>query len=259
MYPKLKKIAQKYDNVDTIIYPSIIAIDSSENYSIILDENGLIWKFSVTNKDYKILISRRFLTKSISCSRYYTLIIDVDGNLWGFAYPDVSINIFGYRIEITRHLTKIELPFKVKNVSGDSYRILLIDDYNELWLCDIINGQNLIDLEIKAKHVVTLGHCMIIDENDDLWAFGRNYYGQLGLGHFIDVDQPIRVNLNFKVKNVVCGEQFTILLDQDDNLWGCGHHEGIIPRHSIFSRIYLDYKVDLIAAEKEKVAWTALY
>lgn len=175
IYPKLKEIGQKYDNIDSIIYLSIIAIDSSESHSIILDENGLIWKFNArTDKDYKMLISRRFLTKAISCSRYYTLIIDVDGNLWGFAYPDVSINIFGHRIKITIHLIKIELPFRVKNV--------------------------------------------------------------------------------------VCGDEITILLDQDNNLLGCGYPEGILPeRQSLFSRIYLHHKADLIAARKEKVAWTALY
>ena len=66
---------------------------------------------------------------------------------------------------------------------------------------------------------------MIIDENDDLWSFGDNLFGQLGLGHYIDMDDPVKVDLDFKVKNVDCGlVGYTVLLDQDNNMWGCGYN-----------------------------------
>jgi len=46
----------------------------------------------------------------------------------------------------------------------------------------------------------------------DLYTFGHDNYGQLGLGDYKDRNIPTLVNLDFKVKMVSCGDKHTSIL-----------------------------------------------
>jgi hypothetical protein len=112
---------------------------------------------------------------------------------------------------------------RVRDVSCKHYSTMFIDiDYNVLYV-SLSEGETLIFDNIKAK-VISCGnkYGMIIDFNDNLWAFGNNDYGQLGFGDNINRVNPKRILSFNKIKHVACGYNHTIVIDNDDNVWSFG-------------------------------------
>ena len=68
-------------------------------------------------------------------------------------------------------------------------------------------------------------HSLILKNDGTLWGTGDNYYGSLGLGdssHRYTFTQ-VTTNTN-NIKSVCCGGSYTIILENDGTLWGCGHN-----------------------------------
>ncbi|CDW72382.1 UNKNOWN [Stylonychia lemnae] len=101
-------------------------------------------------------------------------------------------------------------------------------------------------LQIKQQIVsVKLGHdhALLLDENSNLYSFGSNMYGQLGIHDkaileyqyhpltrkkLFYTDQPLPVKFfnealnDIHIKQVECGEQFSIIIDQLGNIYSFG-------------------------------------
>jgi alpha-tubulin suppressor-like RCC1 family protein len=82
----------------------------------------------------------------------------------------------------------------------------------------LINGVN-----FKVKDIACSGHhSLAIDINDNLWSFGFNGYGQLGLGDTTNryIPSPALINgINFKVKSIACSGHHSLVIDMFDELW----------------------------------------
>ncbi|GAH68795.1 unnamed protein product, partial [marine sediment metagenome] len=77
---------------------------------------------------------------------------------------------------------------------------------------------------IKAKAVACgSSHSMIIDTSANVWAFGNNDHGQLGLGDLLCRNKPTQI-LNVKAKTISCGQEHTIIIDTTASLWSFGHN-----------------------------------
>jgi len=70
-------------------------------------------------------------------------------------------------------------------------------------------------------------HTVVIDEFGRLWGWGRNDYGQLGLGRepraLIPTLIPFDSTIRFQA--VVAGEEYTLALDENGEVWGFGANE----------------------------------
>nr|QBK90262.1 MAG: F-box and regulator of chromosome condensation repeat protein [Pithovirus LCPAC102] len=103
------------------------------------------------------------------------------------------------------------------------------DEFGQLGLDDNNDNKKIsikIPFDYKVKSVSCGGlYTIIIDENDDLWSFGFNYNGQLGLDHNIDRKIPTKIEFNYKVKSVSCGDNHTIIIDENNDLWSFGSNK----------------------------------
>ncbi len=88
-----------------------------------------------------------------------------------------------------------------------------------------------------ASHVYfSKGTAYVIDNNNDLWAWGANDYNKLGLGHSFLVVEPTKIlegrcegKENVKATKVWAGDYNTFIVDTDGNLWACGSNsEGVL-------------------------------
>ncbi|MFH1846268.1 MAG: hypothetical protein ABH869_01785, partial [Candidatus Omnitrophota bacterium] len=74
--------------------------------------------------------------------------------------------------------------------------------------------------------VVGYYHALALDAEGKVWAWGSNYYGQLGTGEASDV--PIQVGgglADKKVKKIACGDEHSLAIDEDGNVWGWGRND----------------------------------
>lgn len=56
---------------------------------------------------------------------------------------------------------------------------------------------------------------------NNVWGFGLNNHGELGLGDNRKRNVPTRIP-DLKAKQIVAGFAHTLVIDVDDNLWSCG-------------------------------------
>ena len=64
--------------------------------------------------------------------------------------------------------------------------------------------------------------------NGELYGFGNNYYGQLGIENKENQNKPVLIlNENKKIKKIRCGYCFVFILFEDGELKGFGqNHNG---------------------------------
>ena len=80
-------------------------------------------------------------------------------------------------------------------------------------------------------------HTFIVDEREELWAFGRNDFGQLGLGDCHHHDTPTRVVLPTfpgPLRQVAVGGHHSLLLDANGGVWATGLFSKGTPRTNEF-------------------------
>jgi len=60
-------------------------------------------------------------------------------------------------------------------------------------------------------------HTVMVKKNNDVLVFGANYYGQLGLGHNNDQNNPQNIDAEkYPYAKIACGIRHTVIL-QDNN------------------------------------------
>ena len=69
------------------------------------------------------------------------------------------------------------------------------------------------------------GHGMALKSNGDLYVWGRNNYGQLGIGSADDGDHPTPIKLSGKWKTMDAGDNFTLAVNTSGQLYAWGRNQ----------------------------------
>ena len=225
----------------------IITVDNNL-YSFGNNASGQLGLGNTDNKNVPTLVTTipdSLKVKAVSCGDNHTVIITEDGNLYSFGLNNRGQLGLGSNINSNVPSLVIDLNgLKVKAAScGKLHTVIITEDgelhsfgSNEfgqlgLGLGDIINKKvpTLMtvpnDLKVKAVSCGLL-HTAIITEDDNLYSFGENSGGQLGLGDYINRMIPRLVPLpdRLKVKVVSCGLLHTVIITKDDNLYSFGYN-----------------------------------
>lgn len=144
----------------------------------------------------------------------------------------------------------VNLPsvLKSRNTEMDLSRvkdIIATSNYNLLWMEDDTlygagsNGflslgpnegtfaahQRLPELPEKPAAIETgFGQVLMLTENGQVYAWGRNTKGEVGNGGTRNVGEPYRLPLE-NIVQICCGGHFSLALDGDGTLWGWGNNE----------------------------------
>lgn len=164
--------------------------------------------------------------KQVSAGYYHTVIIDLENNVWvwgGNRHGQLGIG------NNNNQSLPIKIPnFRASQVSAGSYHTIFIDLDNNVWVCGnnqfgelgLGNTQNRnkptpipnLNLLGKAKQVSAgFYHTVIIDLENNVWTFGLNNAGQLGLGDMINSNIPTKIP-NFKAQYVSAGSRYTLMI-----------------------------------------------
>ena len=77
------------------------------------------------------------------------------------------------------------------------------------------------DLENIVQISCGFGHNAALDADGHVWTWGRNDYGQLGLGDRSSRSSPVMLPLE-GITAISCGGKFTLAQDRDGAMWGWG-------------------------------------
>ena len=111
-----------------------------------------------------------------------------------------------------------------------------------------------------ASHVYfSTGTVYVIDQNNDLWAWGANGYNKLGLGHSFLVVEPTKIlekrcegKEDVKASKVWAGIYNTFIVDTDGTLWVCGTNSSGTLGQSNYKNYSKWVKVDYINGNEIK-------
>ena len=200
--------------------------------------------------------------KSIYCGSNHTIILKSDGTLWGTGYNALGQLGLGDKNDRTI-FTKITND--VKSVyCGQSHTFILKND-DTLWGCGV-NTSNQLGLGEDANNKTTFTqittnandvksaccgyyHTIILKNDGTLWGCGYNSGGRLGLGDEDNRTTFTIINSNpGNIKSVYCGSDYTLILQNNGTLWGCGGNSygqlglGDNNNRTIFTKITNDVK-----------------
>lgn len=243
------------------IYAKAIACGIA--HTIIIDLNDNVWAFGlndlgqlgVGDNDRRyvptpiLFQGNRFKAKAVACGEMHTVIIDLENNVW--VCGSNSSGQLGLGENVRLNVPSLLPRIQAKHVACGQYYTILIDMDNEVWAFGnnhygqlglntnygqvesgnsqdvnvptqiLLQGGN----KLKAQDVdCGQGHTMVIDLDGNVWAFGLNYNGQLGLSHMKNRNVPMWIQWNYenKAKSVSCGNYHTMITDLDNNIWAIG-------------------------------------
>lgn len=195
----LKKISGLINIVD-------IAFDSEfDEHHLALDSNGVVWVWdSVT----------------------YRLGIDIqdmnNGDVAEFGFSDIEREI------ISKPRIIPTLPPICRIYCRDRTSVAVDIDGN-VWIWGYFNYTKIYKPykipSLVGIREVSIGcyHVLALDTNGDVWAFGKNSDGQLGLGDYKDRDIFTAIKIptlsKIKFKAIACGDHYNLALDVSGRVW----------------------------------------
>ncbi|KAL9649066.1 hypothetical protein ABK040_008443 [Willaertia magna] len=157
---------------------------------------------------------------------------------------------------------------KIKFIECSEEGIFIVNEKNEFYfmgkfgsLCEKVfhnkskftNVTELINNKEEIKFIKSSGsHLFIYTDNNILYGFGDNDYGQLGLP-CEDFIKNLTKILTLNIKDLQCSSEHSIILDYNGNIYGAGNNEcgelGILDKSQIeeFTKIDFPYKVKKIS------------
>ena len=232
----------------------IVDIAVGDNHTVALDSEGKVWTWGYnyygqlgdgTSEDKNIpqcisniedSILNGVNVTQISAGYNRIIVVDENNNIYGTGEG----SYLGIGEEYTQKL-------------GDynTYKFVKLNNYM---------GNNIKVKKIKTSHYITA----IIDENEEVWFFGQEHNGNMGIGSsdsYVFKYSPVCVNdingsslKDVKVKDVFIGDQTTAILDENGKVWTCGKNDygqlgnGTTNDSSVFSCI--SYIEDSIIKDK---------
>ena len=154
----------------------------------------------------------------------------------------ITITTFFFGIKVS---AKEQYSYKIKHYAGNAGFSFYINDENKLFSIGengsgqlgIGNQKSHFDPQFvmdNVKDVVVGGTPFVFAKKVDgsVYVWGKNQHCQLGLGGSYNADSetnyittPKLLSLNFTVKQIACGNSFTLLLDDNGNVYGAGSNE----------------------------------
>lgn len=77
-------------------------------------------------------------------------------------------------------------------------------------------------LSSAVQVTVGVNHGLMLKSDGTVWAWGQGYYGQLGLGDYVDRGSPVQIPGLSQVVAIAAGDNFSLAIRSDGTLWTWG-------------------------------------
>ncbi|ETR71089.1 MAG: hypothetical protein OMM_08341, partial [Candidatus Magnetoglobus multicellularis str. Araruama] len=259
---------------------NITMISSRESHNLVIKDNCSVWAWgdnhygqlgigSTTNRFSPVQINELAQINMITSGHFHNFARKNDGSIWAW-----GMNCYGQLGDETNIDRKN--PVQVSELSdvnlitaGRMHSIASKVD-GSVWAwgnnsyCQIGNGTNIrrnypIPMKIpELSEIIAVStggnHSLAIKDNGSVWAWGANYYGQLGDGTNIDQSTPEQVNGLSQIVMIVAGDYHSLAIKSDGSVWAWGRNncgqlgDGTTTNKNIPVQIFGLSQVTMIAA-----------
>ena len=188
--------------------PKIKMISCGKHFTVCVDDEGFIWSFGENNHgqlgtgnktNFNVPQKLQDIPPvlSVDCGAYHTLIITSDSNLWSCGSNDYGQLCHGDKASRSKpqktsfsNISKISTGYAHSLFQNDKGEIFSCG-YNEHGACGLghFNDHQITPSLIPnlpsniVQFVCGSYQNLFLDSEGNVFSVGKNYYGELGLGH----------------------------------------------------------------------------
>lgn len=230
--------AQCFDKVFAGKYHFIAVSQDGTLWAWGKNDHGYIGDGTTTEKHTPVQISTETGWEHISAGRLHNVAIKSDGTLWAWGNNFDGQTGNGTSNNNVLYPMQIGIDTDWKEASAGDHGSVAVKTDGTLWTWGkntngyLGNGmaenyQNLVPTQVGTetdwKSVSGKDrHCLAIKNDGSLWAWGRNFYGQLGIGtsgNGTDVYTPVQVGTATDWKQAESTPEFSYALKENNTLW----------------------------------------
>ena len=245
----MSKVSYPFNIDEKCEIKNAVSVSRGKNHNLVLDENGDVWcwgsnsNYPMGSLDGKVKIIKKLPgisdVKQIKGGTEFSLFIKNDGTLWG-----VGKNDKGQLGISPEELNNTDIPIQITDKADFKYVtacensvIAIADDGVYSWggnskgqLGDGTFSDNpspkklnisLEDGEYIKDVKTGPQHCIALTSMGNVYAWGNNGVGQLGIGNKDNKSTAVKVNLS-DVKYVNAGFYQSYAIKSDGTVWGWG-------------------------------------
>ena len=195
-----------------------VQIEAGADCSLAIDENGRVWAWGRNWKTVptQMTVAATFTQVAAGSDKY---MLDLEGDIWQLKFSQIIKNTSGAKF--------------IQIASYDLFIVMLDEDGN-VWamgggpLGDAYLDLTMIGYGIKGVQISAVGsHVLVLAEDGTVYgwgtppaAFGEGVSKQNGTrrGEKLPIGDAARIT------KISAGDYFTIALDEEGNVWGCGQN-----------------------------------
>lgn len=200
----------------------VIAIAAGTYHVLALKKDGTVWAWgdnisgqigdnTTIDRNTPVQVIGLTGVSNIASGRFFSLAVKSDGTVWTWGE-----NLYGQLGNGTT--TDSHVPVQVTGLTGIS----------------------------SATTATGAFHCMVVKNDNTVWAWGRNTYGNLGDGTVINSSVPVQMIGISDVTGLAAGTNFSLLYKNEGSFWGCGRNASgqlgdgtFIQRNTLVQSTYL--------------------
>ena len=243
-------------NVKELTFPTLIQnlprikqISCGANFSVCVDYDGLMWSFGrnhygqLGTGDKKNYNSPQQIQEippvhSVSCGGQHTLIIMENFDLWSVGENSNGQLCLGNKI---MHSKPIKTSYSDIIKISASYQISLFQNMKGIIYGCGNNSQGYIGLghnnhpqlepcilPDQPSHIIEFCsgyyYSLFLDDFGNVYSVGKNECGNLGLGHYKNMNKITQIPNIPPMKSISCSSASSYLLDFEGNVWSFGQN-----------------------------------
>ena len=204
-------------------------------------------QYQKTFKPLKLFEENNEIIKEIAVAEFHSLALNNNGEVYGWGGN--LFNKLGQTNGLCGLPSKIYMKRKIISIACGDYHSCALSENGVLYSwggggesynkgqCghgskkDIEHPKKVEFFTKKGLHITKVScggyHTIVMDENNQLYGFGKGIFGQCGYGQPEDADTPKKIIFNDKNLNKIldfkCGGEHSIFLSNNGRVYTCGH------------------------------------